>query len=1487
MRADRVVGVESESNRGSGYLIAGRLVLCSAHCVGAVDSMVSIYLAGDPRVYSATVIWQGTAGSRDDAALVLVGDSWWPSRAGGTVTFGRVVTDQAGTRAQACGFPQWVQRPNRAAELWQLSGVLNPGSRWVGDRYVMTLSGTPPVGHSPWSGLSGAAMFCGNLLTGVIAADPADGAHGYLEAVPAIILLRDARFAALVAEHGGLWEVRPAELAELAAEKPAPRTPAGLLDARARSVSFRGREGLMSQLLQWCTGTGFGAWLIHGPGGQGKTRIAQELADRLAPEWALVWLVDSADMAAIDRLRDVVVPLLVVVDYAETRGEQLAAIWQASDRHHQDTPIRVLLLARTAGDWWEEAKDNRFATQLLSGTPETPLDVLDVDPQGRIDAYRAAVTAFAISLATLPHQYDRDWQQIARRLVDTAGELSESRDRGSTSVLTLHMRALVNLLDAAESATGAPPAPPYDEPVEDGLLRHERRYWWESASMVLSSNLGRDVLADVMAAVLLLGADDRTQADTLLAHFPALADQPLARRDAVRRWLSALYPPVDSRPWGKLQPDRVAERHAGLRLVANQTLIDPLLEHASLTQRTQLLTVYARAADHPSFSGVLSESLTALCVRHPTLLALLAIDVATRVESPQPLVAALHLITDDADTSLEQMNRLVEALPDSSMSLAEWAVHAIGRIVDWNRRLASDRPDLFLPDLARPLSSLANWLGALGRRDEALEAAEESVAIRRRLAEEEPYVFLPGLASSLSNLATRRGDLGLHDEALEAIEESVAIRRRLAEAEPEESLSDLASSLNNLAIVLHTLGRREAALEAIEDSVAISRRLAANQPDDYLPLHAGCLINLTNALSDLGRQEASLEAAEQATAIYRQLAAERADAFLPSLAGSLNNLANRLGDLGRPEAALHAIEEAIAIHRQLVARLPEAFLPSLALSLNNVTIWRGHTEAALDAIEECVPINRQLAARLPAAFLPGLAKSLSNLAVHRGVLGRREAALEAIEEAVDVDRELAEGRPDAFLPGLAASLITLGIRLGAVGRRQEALEAIEESVGIARQLAADRPDAHLPDVARGLNNLATQLGEMGRREAAVDAVDEASAIYRRLVADRPEAFLPDLATSLNNLAIELGTINRDEEALRTIEDAIAICRQLVARRPDVLPNLAISLETLSDLLGALGHREEAARAIEESVEITRQLVAERLGDPLPDLARRLNKLAVRLSDLGQQHAALGAMDEATTIRRGLATYDPETFLPDLASSLRNLAIGFGALDRDEEALRATEEATEVHRQIVAHRPDAGLPYLAESLTELADRQESLGDRDAALDAIEEATQIYRKLAGGQPDVYLPKFAESLTSMAIELGTRDSQDAALATIREATLIYRQLAADRPEEFLPALAESLRLLAIGLIPEEAVEALEEAANIFRQLAEESPDDYLSDLADILYDLAVERQSVKRSEAALEAIDEAIAIHQRLTVDDPHPSSTGLDRLTALSEFIRSPG
>ncbi|MER7212573.1 tetratricopeptide repeat protein, partial [Streptosporangium sp. NPDC000239] len=791
------------SGRGSGYVVGPRLVLTSAHVTGPTGSPVEVFHPGHPQTYRGRVVWSGTPGGCDDAALVVIDDPAWRPPSGRAVRWGRTLTYRPGIPCESWGLPALVQREGRPADLLQPSGTLNPGDRYVGDRYVMAVTGTAPEapmdGSSPWAGMSGAALFCGDLLAGVITADPAGRGHGHLEAVPAYVLHHDPAFRAVLGEHSAIEEregvvLEPIEFQHLAeAADPAAVvvpggigvSPAGLLRARRQIVPFHGRQDVLARLNAWADLPGFGALLLHGVGGQGKTRLATHLAGQLAASgWGTLWLRPNASPADLAVIADTAAGLLVVVDYAESRTDQVTALLEAATRLESLCPLKVLLVARTAGSWWHSLKRASHTNgALLEHAPLIDLQALEQDPAERGHAYRQAALAFAHALQQAPTLAGagESWSALAAALPLPAALGTAQRG----NALTLHMSALADLLDAATGATavdgGHEAGWAEAAGVEDRLLEHEERYWRSAAVVFGLYDRTRDglvlpqVLTDALAAATALGAADHSQALALLARLPALAEQSTAeRRERVRDWLAALYPPTDPhQPWGTLQPDLVAERFIGRHLPARPGLADRLTIGADTAQAVQLLTIYTRAAGHRVFAGSLDAALTALCARQAAVLVPAAIEVAPQAERPAPLLDALQQMLNVPDLPHTTVQAWHDHLPQYSQVLAGWAVDLTTRLTTWHR----DHQDL--PNLALSSNSLSIRLGDLGRREEGLAAIEEATDIYRKLARTHPDAHLPDLAMSLNNLSIRLGDLGRREEGLTAIEEATAIRREL------------------------------------------------------------------------------------------------------------------------------------------------------------------------------------------------------------------------------------------------------------------------------------------------------------------------------------------------------------------------------------------------------------------------------------------------------------------------------------------------------------------------------------------------------------------------------------------------------------------------------------------------------------------------------------------------------------------------------------
>ena len=202
--------------------------------------------------------------------------------------------------------------------------------------------------------------------------------------------------------------------------------------------------------------------LITGAGGLGKTRLALELCRQcLGAGWDAGLLDPGIEPIGITAAwRDLLAfkqPLLIVIDYAETRQAVLLALVRSMVQSPPDRgqTVRVLLLARDAAEWWDRlpSKDslcepflNGYATSGPVRLPAMHEAVAD-----RNSAYQRAVHAFAekLGVATPRVVPDLEAEHFGRPLY-------------------LQMAALLAL--HGERPTTA-------EGLTKALLNHEVRYW--------------------------------------------------------------------------------------------------------------------------------------------------------------------------------------------------------------------------------------------------------------------------------------------------------------------------------------------------------------------------------------------------------------------------------------------------------------------------------------------------------------------------------------------------------------------------------------------------------------------------------------------------------------------------------------------------------------------------------------------------------------------------------------------------------------------------------------------------------------------------------------------------------------------------------------------------------------------------------------------------------------------------------------------------
>jgi len=932
------------------------------------------------------------------------------------------------------------------------------------------------------------------------------------------------------------WPSRPA--------MPSPREmreqPSVLLRAGNGLIEFTGRDSEVEELREWRDSPvqpRLAVRLIHGPGGQGKTRLAGHVADTWHKQR---WVV----LAAYHR-RDRSVPgsfttpdlegaagVLVVVDYAER--------WDTSDLLSllrdttipTDLPVRVLLLARPAGTWWQSLEGRiQRDVQLIPGRHE--LRPLEEDKAtSRTELFAVARDRFAELLNVSDVQ-----------AIDPPDALGWHY--AYQLVLTVHMAALAAVL-AHDQKTPSPVDP---AEVSAFLLARERDHWEAMNDPRREKPLATkpDAMGQAVYTATLTGPLSREDG---IAALHQIGVESAEHPGQILKDHAACYPPFDPGIAGPghhdgtgtvlepLYPDRLGEDFLALTTPGHSHEYYPadlwagtaparLLALAGAGGPAQVwtrpaLTILIETARR--WPHIATGQLRPLLLRHPQ--AALAAGGT-----------ALARLADIDGLDLPVLQAVEALLPDGRDPDLDVGIAAFTRSL--LPRLLADTTDH--GQRAKIYFTASSRYFRAGLWELAVEALGHVEAILDEVETMLPAPTTAEVAAARDMLADMRAacevELGRTSRAY------AKLRQRADEpttGAPLPDEPDTAERLRagRLAVRLATearLGLWTRALATGQEAVELHRRLVASGAREFVPSLAEVLANFGGVLAAAGRTQEALGITVEAVELLRPPAQANPGESAHSLADALNNLSNRLSDLGRWQEAFDASAESVEILRPLAGANPGAFAQALGRSLSNLGICQsaaGQLREALDTEQEAVQIRRHLAEQNPAAYEPDLADSLNNLSIRLSKLRQHEEAMHTAAEAVKIRRRLAATNRAASEPGLATSLRNLGVLLWALGRREEALAVTSESAGIRRHLAQQNPAAYEPGLAKSLNDLGFYLSGLGRGNDALVAVEESLALYRELVARRPREFADQLRNALDTQAGILEGLGRIDEAAR-------------------------------------------------------------------------------------------------------------------------------------------------------------------------------------------------------------------------------------------------------------------------------------------------------------------------------------------------------------------
>ena len=874
---------------------------------------------------------------------------------------------------------------------------------------------------------------------------------------------------------------------------------------------------------------------IHGPGGQGKSALAREAAERFAHAWpGGVWA------ANLENLPDHATFLTSLARFLEIKTQDTADLQVVERRIQASLAQRRTLLLIDNAEVLVEAveKQNNNALQLAAWLRQLPGPTVSLLVTARVllgwDNEQALELA-GLSAKDGAALFSQCAPQRASSITHALAQQLSHKVEGHP----LSLRLLGSVFNSRTL-----PLSQFIQQCEEHLLnaediykhiehRHRKLY---SCIEISIKELDEDVRTLLGRLTVFHSAFLAETAATMLAPISAvIADETVLDEEAQQTF------------------------HARLQLLWQRGL----LSRQHITTREETLEFYyllpvLRLYAERYLENPLEHQ--ALLKRFGTAYAHLSLSLSSKLESSPTSVVMAQQLYEDLERGLQHTT---EQEHIDYLIAWGWVIQHMGATQHGLMLLEEALEIVQGQDQQRTLL-VSQRIGLVYRQ--AGQPQEALILYQQALPQLQAMGDRAGEASTLTNIAGIYGEIGKPQAALTLYEQALAIVRTMDDHSAEVTI------VNDMGVIYSYIGQPQEALKLYAQFLP-----ALNQPGPHSLDDGKMLANIALAYSNLGRWQEALASHEQALAIMREFSDRATEGVI------LGQMALVCDKLGQREKAYALYEQALSIHRATKNRTSEAItLSGMALIYDKM----GRSQEALDLYSQVLPLTRALGNSV------GEAATLSNMALAYKRLGKFEPALTAYEQALPIRREVGDRsgeastlagiagiynekkkQPEALTyyeqalairreigdrAGEARMLNNMAIVYGELGQLQQEIALYEEALPIRREVG-DRPGE-----AATLYNIASIYNQQEQSQKALSLYKEALSLMREVSDRKGEAGV------LAGMVSAYSKSGQLLEALTLCEEALPILREVGDRAGEVA-----ALTIIANVSRSIGDRPES------------------------------------------------------------------------------------------------------------------------------------------------------------------------------------------------------------------------------------------------------------------------------------------------------------------------